>query len=77
MPKYQFRIARGKYSGACNDSFRSEDDAGAWLEMTKVCGDLVGNVCRDLNEGFDWQMELLDENEKLLFRIWLVAETLM
>jgi hypothetical protein len=42
--------------------------------MTKVCGDLVGGVSR--NQDAEWNMELLDETKKALFRISLIADTL-
>jgi hypothetical protein len=76
MPKYHFRITHGKYSGASDSSFDFKDGATAWQEMTKVCGDLVGDICRDLKKGSDWHMELLDENKRPLFRVRLVAESL-
>jgi hypothetical protein len=75
MPRYYFRIANGKYSGASGGAFDVKDDAAAWQEMTRVCGDLVGGVCSSLEKNSDWQMELLDETRKPLFRIRLVAES--
>jgi len=51
LPKYHFCIAHGKYSGASDSPFHFEDDIAAWQEMTKVCGDLVGGICRDLKKG--------------------------
>ena len=44
--------------------------------MTGICGDMVGDVSRKLIENAEWQMELLDESRKPVFRIRLVAETL-
>jgi hypothetical protein len=44
--------------------------------MTKVCSDLVGGISRNLKQNTEWQMELLDESKKPIFRIRLVAETL-
>jgi hypothetical protein len=44
--------------------------------MTRVYADLVGDICRCLEPNSDWQMELLDEAGKALFRITLVGETL-
>jgi hypothetical protein len=76
MPRYYFRIAHGRSSGASDIAFNLPDDAAAWHEMTKVCGDLVGGVCWRLDQGSDWQLELLDEAKKPLFRIRLVAESL-
>ena len=48
----------------------------AWAEMTKVCGDLIGGISRKLKRDAEWQMELLDQSNKPVFRIRLVAETL-
>ncbi|MDR3484358.1 MAG: hypothetical protein P4M05_05540 [Bradyrhizobium sp.] len=76
MPRYYFRIADGKHSGASDDTFDVKDDATAWQEMIKVCSDLVGSVCRGLEQDSDWHLELLDEAERPLFRIRLVAESL-
>jgi hypothetical protein len=44
--------------------------------MTGVCADMVAGVSRKLIENTEWQMELLDESRKPVFRIRLVAETL-
>jgi len=76
MPRYYYRIAHGSYSGISDVAFDLPDDAAAWREMTKVCGDLVGGVCRRLEQGSDWHLELLDEAKTPLFRIRLVAEAL-
>jgi hypothetical protein len=36
----------------------------------------MGGVCRSLEQGSDWYLELSDEAKKPLFRIRLIAETL-
>jgi hypothetical protein len=76
MPVFHFRILSGGFSGAPESTFDSEDRDAAWAEMTKVCGDLVGSISRNLKRNTEWQMELLDESKKPVFRIRLVAETL-
>ena len=38
--------------------------------------DMIGDVSRELVENAEWQMELLDEIRKPVFRIRLMAETL-
>ena len=48
----------------------------AWVEMTRVCGDLAGGIARKLKPQTEWRMELLDESRKPVFRIRVVAETL-
>jgi hypothetical protein len=76
MPLFYFRIRTGQFSGAPDTAFELADRDAAWVDMTKVCGDLVGSVSRDLKQNAEWQMELLDESKKPLYRIRLVAETL-
>jgi hypothetical protein len=75
MPVYYFRISKGPYSGA-SDRIELADHAAAWDEMSKVCGDLVGGISRNMKQNSEWRMELLDEGQKPVFRIRLVAETL-
>jgi len=77
MPRYYFRIAHGHHSGISDATFDLNNDEEAWKEMTRVCGDLVGGACRVLTQDSDWHMELLDEARNPLFRIRLVAESLV
>jgi hypothetical protein len=76
MPLFYFRIRTGRFSGASDTAFELADRDAAWVETTKVCGDLVGSISRNLEQNAEWQMELLDESKKPLYRIRLVAETL-
>jgi hypothetical protein len=76
MSLYFFRISHGRYSGASDHGSEFESREDAWTEMTKVCGDLVGGISNRLKQNGDWQMDLLDEAKKPVFRIRLVAETL-
>jgi hypothetical protein len=76
MSLYYFSIRNGPFAGACGQGFDSVDRNAAWSEMTKVCADLVGSISRKLKQNAEWQMELLDESKKPVFRIRLVAETL-
>jgi hypothetical protein len=75
MPAYYFRISNGPYSGA-SDRVELADQNAAWDEMTKVCTDLVGSISSNMKQNTEWSMELLDEGQKPIFRIRLVAETL-
>jgi hypothetical protein len=76
MPLYYFRIRSGQFSGAADQATELADDDAAWEELTRICGDLVGSISRKLKQNDEWQMELLDEYKKPVFRIRLVAETL-
>ena len=76
MPLFYLRIQSGRFAGASDTLLDLADRDAAWDEMTKVCGDLIGSISRNLKKDTEWQMELLDESEKPVFRIRLVAETL-
>ena len=75
MPLYFFRISNGRYAGASDQGSEFENREAAWAEMTKVCGNLLGSISRSLKQNAEWQMELLDEGKKPVFRIRLVAES--
>jgi hypothetical protein len=76
MALYFFRIGHGQYSGASDQGSEFESREAAWTEMTRVCGDLLGSISRKLKQNSEWNMELLDEAKKPVFRVRLVAETL-
>lgn len=76
MQPYYFRISNGNFSGDSGHGFHLADNDAAWLEMTKVCADLVGGIARKLEQNCEWHMELLNESREPLFRIRLVAEVL-
>ena len=76
MPIFFFSVQDGEHSGVTNEGAEFADRNAAWKEMTGVCGDMVAGVSRKLIENAEWQMELLDESRKPVFRIRLVAETL-
>jgi hypothetical protein len=75
MSQYFFRISHGRYSGASDQASEFESREAAWIEMTKVCANLVGTISRGLKQDTEWQMEMLDEARKPVFRIRLVGET--
>jgi hypothetical protein len=76
MSQYFFRISNGRLAGVSESSFDLADGSAAWAEMTKMCGSMVGSLCRNLKPKADWQMEFLDASQKPVFRIRLVAESL-
>ena len=77
MPLYFFRISHGRYSGASEQATEFESREAAWAEMTTVCGNLLSGISRSLKQNAEWHMELLDESKKPVFRIRLVAESLV
>jgi len=76
MPRYFFRVRDGNRCCTPESGFDVADNGAAWSETTKVCGDLIGAASRQLEENTGWQIELLDETRKPVFRIRLSAETL-
>ena len=76
MPLYFFRISHGRYSGASDQPYEFENREAAWTEMRTVCANLVSGIARSLKPDAEWQMELLDESRKPVFRIRVTAETL-
>jgi hypothetical protein len=76
MPLFFFSVRNGEYAGICGEGAEFPNRDSAWKEMTRVCADMVGGISRRLGENAEWQMELLDESRKPVFRIRLVAETL-
>jgi uncharacterized protein DUF6894 len=76
MPLYFFRISHGRYAGASDQPYECENRDAAWTELTAVCSNLIGAISRSLKPNADWQMELLDEAKRPVFRIRLVAESL-
>ena len=76
MTQFYFRIRQGRFGGDTHHAIDLPDRDAAWRELILVCGDLVGGITRDIKQDHEWQMELLDQEEKPLFRIRVVAETL-
>ena len=75
MPLFYFRIRTGRYSGESSHGIELADQDAAREELTSVCGDMIGSIARHLSENAEWQMELLDESRKPVFRIRLIAES--
>jgi hypothetical protein len=76
MSQYFFRISHGRFSGASDQGSEFESREAAWIEMTRVCANLVGSISRSLKQNAEWHLELLDEARKPVFRIRLVSESL-
>jgi hypothetical protein len=76
MPLFSFRTHDGERSSASEPcEFSGRDDA--WSELTKICGDLIAGSCHGLGPNTEWSIEALDAADMPVFRIRLVAETLV
>ena len=76
MPLYFFRIRNGRYSGASERGTECADRNDAWRALTSTCADMAAGISRKLRQNSEWQMELLDEEKRPVFRIRIVAESL-
>jgi len=75
IPLYFFRIRNGPYSNLTDLGIDAANRDAAWTEITRVFGDLVGDVTKGLEQNTEWQIELLDASKKPLFRVRVVAES--
>jgi hypothetical protein len=74
--QFYFRIRDGQFGGPAHHAIILADRDAAWTELTRVSKDLVGSIAREIRQNAEWQIELLDESKRPLFRIRLVSETL-
>jgi hypothetical protein len=74
--QFYFRIRDGRFGGPAHHAIMLADRDAAWTELTRVSRDLVGSIAREIRQNAEWQIELLDESKRPLFRIRLVSETL-
>ena len=76
MPLFSFQTRKaGRASASDPCEFKDHDEA--WEELTRVCGDLIASNCRELTQNSEWSVEVRDAADAPLFRIRLVAETLV
>ena len=76
MPNYYFRISSGEFSGGSDLPTVLSGLEAAWEEITRISADLLPSVSRKMKPDAEWQMELLDEAKKPLYRIRLLTETI-
>jgi hypothetical protein len=55
MPRFFFRTQQGDQSSV-SDACEFVGHREAWEELTKVCGDLVRDVGRNLAQNSEWGM---------------------
>ena len=75
MPNYYFRISSGQFSGGSDLPAALSSLEAAWEEITRISADLLPSITRTIKPDAEWQMELLDEAKKPVYRIRLLTET--
>ncbi len=75
MPRFVFQMQQGKLPGpvvedVLNDSLAAREAA------LGICADLAKDIADGLADGSEWQLNVLDEHGKPVFRIRLLVESL-
>ncbi len=73
MAYYTFRICQGSYSSDIPAVLA--DDAAAWDEASKVCGDLILTIIDKLRQSPEWRLEVADESGTIRHLFQVTAET--
>ena len=73
MAYYTFRICQGSYSSDIPAVLA--DDAAAWDEGSKVCGDLILTIIDKLRQSPEWRLEVADESGTIRHFFRVTAET--
>jgi hypothetical protein len=60
-----FRISHGRFSGASDRGSEFERHEAAWIEMTKVCANLLGSISRSLKQ-----------NAECIWKCWMSPKRL-
>jgi len=76
MPNYYFRISSGQFSGGSDLPTALSDLDAVWDEITRISADLLPSISRKMKPAAEWQMEVLDEAKKPVYRIRLLTETI-
>src|SRR5216684_8615058 len=75
MPRFSFQVSKGKFSDTCTET-ACESNADARHEAMAIFADLVRDILVELTVDPIWKIEVADEAEKPIFRLWLLAESL-
>ena len=73
MAHYTFRFRQGSHSSSVPADLA--DDAAAWDEGSKVCGDLIHTIIDRLHESPEWRLEITDKSGTIRHLFRLTSET--
>jgi hypothetical protein len=74
MPHYSFRTSQGDQPRT-NTASNCPDDDAAKKEACGMFADLARDISDQLQSNPDWQIEVVDDVGKSIFRIKLTAES--
>jgi Domain of unknown function (DUF6894) len=74
MPKYYFRVPRGKYSDFQGEATELPDGDAARKEALKIWGDLARGIASQLETEAEWRLDVADGSGKILMEIRTVVD---
>lgn len=75
MPRYYFHV-HYKDGQRDLDGVELADDAEAWHQATRACGEMLRDLDGDLEPGPEWRLEVTDGDAAPVFAIHFYAEWL-
>ena len=76
MPGFYFKIASGSCGRVSRGPFELDDAEAAKSEAIAMFADFSRNIAFDLAASLEWSLDVLDESEKLIYRIKVVAQAM-
>lgn len=76
MPRFFFQMQQGKLPGPVVIEDVLSDSYAARQAALGICADLARDIANGLTDDSEWQLNVMDEHGKPVFRIRLVVETL-
>lgn len=76
MPDFRFQISNHETSPISSGRVDLPDEAAARSEAAAMLADFARNIASDLPRSPKWQLDVLDEGQKTIFRITVRAELL-
>ena len=77
MPRYFFEIRQGDKITAKNEGLAFSNPEAAWIEATASFGEMIRDLDGALKPGAKWEMDVIDENQKVIFKLAFVTEAVV
>jgi hypothetical protein len=77
MPRFIFQVQQGKFSEIPAIEDILCDSYAARKAALGICADMARDIVTGLAEDSEWRLDVLDESGKPVFRLRLLAESLI
>ena len=74
MPRYFFTITHGDQSSDREQPMDYVDDAAAWSQAVRYCGEILRDVDGHLTPNVEWRMDVNNEDHELIYSLRLIPE---